>query len=128
MSITRTLATRDSLAQNHAGDEEKYSLILASPQFAGSLDYENTARDLLDIVKTKQSELLFLALFLRLLKPDGSQALIDNARADNQSQGLFILSLVGLERIRQSRHSATSSPAQPLPRIKSSASTTSSRN
>lgn len=38
---------QDSLAQDHAGDEERYSLILANPPFAGSLDYENTAKDLL---------------------------------------------------------------------------------
>ena len=62
---------QDSLAQDHAGDEEKYSLILANPPFAGSLDFENTAKDLLAIVKTKKTELLFLALFLRLLKPGG---------------------------------------------------------
>jgi type I restriction enzyme M protein len=62
---------KDSLSEEHAGDEEKYSLILANPPFAGSLDYENTAKDLLAIVKTKKTELLFLALFLRLLKPGG---------------------------------------------------------
>lgn len=67
---------QDSLAQDHAGDEGKYSLILANPPFAGSLDYENTAKDLLDIVKTKKTELLFLALFLRLLKPGGRAAVI----------------------------------------------------
>jgi type I restriction enzyme M protein len=67
---------KDSLAQDHAGDEEKYSLILANPPFAGSLDYENTARDLLAIVKTKKTELLFLALFIRLLKPGGRAAVI----------------------------------------------------
>ncbi|MEX2205243.1 MAG: N-6 DNA methylase, partial [Myxococcota bacterium] len=44
--------------------------------FAGSLDYENTAKDLLQIVKTKKTELLFLALFLRLLKPGGRAAVI----------------------------------------------------
>ena len=38
---------RDSLAQDHAGEEEKYTLVLANPPFAGSLDYENTAKDLL---------------------------------------------------------------------------------
>jgi type I restriction enzyme M protein len=43
---------RDSLAQDHAGEEEKYTLVLANPPFAGSLDYENTAKDLLQIVKT----------------------------------------------------------------------------
>lgn len=67
---------KDSLAQDHAGDDEKYSLILANPPFAGSLDYENTANDLLAIVKTKKTELLFLALFLRLLKPGGRAAVI----------------------------------------------------
>jgi type I restriction enzyme M protein len=46
------------------------------PPFAGSLDYENTAKDLLQIVKTKKTELLFLALFLRLLKPGGRAAVI----------------------------------------------------
>ena len=67
---------KDSLAQDHAGDEEKYSLILANPPFAGSLDYQNTAKDLLALVKTKKTELLFLALFLRLLKPGGRAAVI----------------------------------------------------
>ena len=67
---------RDSLAQDHAGEEEKYTLVLANPPFAGSLDYENTAKDLLQIVKTKKTELLFVALFLRLLKPGGRAAVI----------------------------------------------------
>jgi type I restriction enzyme M protein len=67
---------RDSLAQDHADNEESYTLVLANPPFAGSLDYENTAKDLLQIVKTKKTELLFLALFLRLLKPGGRAAVI----------------------------------------------------
>jgi type I restriction enzyme M protein len=75
---------RDSLSQEHAGAEagsgadaeEAYTLVLANPPFAGSLDYENTAKDLLQIVKTKKTELLFLALFLRLLKPGGRAAVI----------------------------------------------------
>lgn len=67
---------RDSLAQEHASEDEKYTLVLANPPFAGSLDYENTAKDLLAIVKTKKTELLFLALFLRLLKPGGRGAVI----------------------------------------------------
>ncbi|CQR37125.1 N-6 DNA methylase (fragment) [Thiomonas arsenitoxydans] len=40
------------------------------------MDYENTAKDLLALVKTKKTELLFLALFLRLLKPGGRAAVI----------------------------------------------------
>jgi type I restriction enzyme M protein len=67
---------RDSLAQEHADDQEAYTLVLANPPFAGSLDYENTAKDLLQIVKTKKTELLFLALFLRLLRPGGRAAVI----------------------------------------------------
>jgi type I restriction enzyme M protein len=67
---------RDSLAQDHAGEEERYTLVLANPPFAGSLDYENTAKDLLQVVKTKKTELLFLALFLRLLRPGGRAAVI----------------------------------------------------
>src|SRR5438477_11979173 len=67
---------RDSLAQDSSGEAEKYTLILANPPFAGSLDYENTAKDLQAIVKTKKTELLFLALFLRLLKPGGRAAVI----------------------------------------------------
>ena len=67
---------RDSLAESAAGEAERYSLILANPPFAGSLDYETTAKDLQAIVKTKKTELLFLALFLRLLKPGGRAAVI----------------------------------------------------
>jgi type I restriction enzyme M protein len=67
---------KDSLAQSVESDAEKYSLILANPPFAGSLDYETTAKDLLQIVKTKKTELLFMALFLRLLQPGGRAAII----------------------------------------------------
>ncbi|TAV72661.1 type I restriction-modification system subunit M [Rhizobium leguminosarum] len=67
---------RDSLSSGHADDADKYSLILANPPFAGSLDYETTANDLLVIVKTKKTELLFMALFLKLLKPGGRAAVI----------------------------------------------------
>lgn len=70
------IINRDSLAEDHAGEEDKYSLILANPPFAGSLDYESTAKDLLQMVKTRKTELLFLALFLRLLKPGGRAAVI----------------------------------------------------
>jgi type I restriction enzyme M protein len=67
---------RDSLSSSHSDDADKYSLILANPPFAGSLDYETTANDLLAIVKTKKTELLFMALFLKLLKPGGRAAVI----------------------------------------------------
>ena len=67
---------RDSLGQEHGDEEGRYSLVLANPPFAGSLDYENVAKDLLQTVKTKKTELLFLALFLRLLKAGGRAAVI----------------------------------------------------
>ena len=67
---------RDSLSEGASEDTEKYSLILANPPFAGSLDYEATSKDLQRVVKTKKTELLFLALFLKLLKPGGRAAVI----------------------------------------------------
>ena len=67
---------RDSLSEGAAGEEGLYSLVLANPPFAGSLDYESTSKDLQRVVKTKKTELLFLALFLRLLKPGGRAAVI----------------------------------------------------
>lgn len=67
---------RDSLAEEHNADAGKYSLILANPPFAGSLDYDSTAKDLQKIVKTKKTELLFVALFLRLLKTGGRAAVV----------------------------------------------------
>src|SRR5215831_8026558 len=70
------VAYRDSLAEDHAEDAGRYSLVLANPPFAGALDYEATAKDLQRIVKTRKTELLFLALFLRLLKTGGRAAVI----------------------------------------------------
>ncbi len=67
---------KDSLSEDHAGEEERYTLILANPPFAGSLDTETIASDLLQTVKTKKTELLFVALFLRLLKAGGRAAVI----------------------------------------------------
>ena len=67
---------RDSLAESTQDDAEKYSLVLAKPPFAGSLDYESTAMGLQRIVKTKKTELLFLALFLRLMQTGGRAAVV----------------------------------------------------
>ena len=67
---------RDSLSEDSASEENKYTLILANPPFAGSLDYESTSGKLQRVVKTKKTELLFMALFLQLLKPGGRAAVI----------------------------------------------------
>ncbi|MBE6957210.1 MAG: SAM-dependent DNA methyltransferase [Ruminococcaceae bacterium] len=66
---------RDSLSDQNP-DKEKYSLILANPPFKGSLDYDTVSADLLKVCKTKKTELLFLALFLRMLKIGGRGAVI----------------------------------------------------
>lgn len=66
---------RDSLSDQNP-DSEKYSLILANPPFKGSLDYDTVSADLLKICKTKKTELLFLALFERMLKIGGRCACI----------------------------------------------------
>lgn len=69
------ISYRDSLSEQNA-DNEKYTLILANPPFKGSLDYEAVSADLLKVTKTKKTELLFLALFLRVLKKGGRAAVI----------------------------------------------------
>ena len=66
---------RDSLSDQNA-DKEMYSLVLANPPFKGSLDAEAVAGDLLKVCKTKKTELLFLTLFLRILKVGGRCACI----------------------------------------------------
>lgn len=69
------ISYRDSLSEQNK-DEEKYTLVLANPPFKGSLDYEAVSADLLKVTKTKKTELLFLALFLRILKKGGRAAVI----------------------------------------------------
>lgn len=66
---------KDSLSEVNT-DKDKFSLVLANPPFKGSLDYEQVSADLLKVTKTKKTELLFLALFLRILKTGGRCASI----------------------------------------------------
>ena len=66
---------RDSLSTDNT-DENKYSLCLANPPFTGNLDYESVSKSLLAITKTKKTELLFLALFVRMLQIGGRCASI----------------------------------------------------
>lgn len=66
---------RDSLSDQNI-DTNKYSLILANPPFKGSLDYDIVSTNLLKVAKTKKTELLFLALFLRMLRVGGRCASI----------------------------------------------------
>lgn len=66
---------RDSLSDQNP-DKDKYSLILANPPFKGSLDADIVSTDLLKVCSTKKTELLFLALFVRMLKIGGRCACI----------------------------------------------------
>jgi len=69
------ISYRDSLSEQNT-DVEKYTLVLANPPFKGSLDAEGVSADLLKVTKTKKTELLFLALFIRVLKTGGRAAVI----------------------------------------------------
>ncbi len=66
---------RDSLSSDNT-DESKYTLCLANPPFAGSLDYEAVSKSILAITKTKKTELLFVGLFVRMLQLGGRCASI----------------------------------------------------
>ena len=66
---------RDSLSDQNP-DKDQYTLILANPPFKGSLDYDSVSPDLLKVCKTKKTELLFLELFIRMLKVGGRCACI----------------------------------------------------
>lgn len=66
---------RDSLSDQNT-DTNKYSLILANPPFKGSIDADIISADLLKTANTKKTELLFVNLFLRMLKVGGRCAAI----------------------------------------------------
>ncbi|MCX7749201.1 MAG: type I restriction-modification system subunit M [Clostridia bacterium] len=65
----------DSLSKDNS-DTEKYSIVLANPPFKGSLDHDAVAPSLTSVTDTKKTELLFLALFLRILEVGGRCACI----------------------------------------------------
>ena len=66
---------QDSVSkQNQIRD--KYTICLANPPFKGTVDAESINDDLKAVTNTKKTELLFLALFLRMLKKGGRCACI----------------------------------------------------
>jgi type I restriction enzyme M protein len=70
------IEARDSLSEDYAGVEEAFTMILANPPFKGSVEQFTIAKDLSQVIKTTKTELLFIALFLRLLKTGGRAAVI----------------------------------------------------
>lgn len=71
-------------AGSFTDDAERFTLVLANPPFAGYLDYESTAKDLRQVVKTEKTELLFLALFLRLLQTGGPHKALRKMLVEDQ--------------------------------------------
>ena len=65
----------DSLSKNNT-DANQYTLVLANPPFKGSLDNDTVAANLTSKVDTKKTELLIVALFLRILDAGGRCACI----------------------------------------------------
>jgi len=66
-----------SIKEHYPQQEENFfDVILANPPFKGSLDETNTNPDVLGLVKTKKTELLFVAHILRALKLGGRAAVI----------------------------------------------------
>jgi len=70
------ISNTDALAKFDANEENRYDLILANPPFKGSLDYEEVSKVVLDVAKTKKTELLFVSLILKALKTGGRTAII----------------------------------------------------
>ena len=73
---TPTLIGKDALSEGNGDIREQFTLVLANPPFKGSLDYEGVESSILQTVKTRKTELLFLGLMLRMLKTGGRCAVI----------------------------------------------------
>ena len=69
------IAYQDSLSADNT-DADRYTLCLANPPFAGTLDKEVISKSLTAITKTTKTELLFVALFVRMLQTGGRCASI----------------------------------------------------
>ncbi len=70
------LADVDALSKNNEGFDDVATLVLANPPFKGSLDATHVMPDLVRLVETKKTELLFLGLILRGLRTGGRAAVI----------------------------------------------------
>ncbi len=70
------IEARNSLSEEYEEISEAFTLILANPPFKGSVEKSTIAKDLIKVIDTGKTELLFIALFLRLLKIGGRAAAI----------------------------------------------------
>ena len=69
------VAYRDSVSEDNT-ERNKYTVIAANPPFTGTIFQDSVAKDLLAVTKTGKTELLFLALFTKILKVGGRCASI----------------------------------------------------
>ena len=69
------ISYQNSLSSDNTS-RNAYSLIMANPPFSGSLDKEDINKDILTLCNTKKTELLFVALFIEMLKVGGRCASI----------------------------------------------------
>ena len=69
------ISYQDSLSTDNT-DTDRYTLCLANPPFAGTLDKDSISKSLLAIASTTKTELLFVSLFLRMLQLGGRCASI----------------------------------------------------
>ena len=70
------ISNSDALAKFDENQEENYDLVLANPPFKGSLDFDEVSKTILEVAKTKKTELLFMSLILKSLKVGGRTAVI----------------------------------------------------
>ena len=66
---------KDSVSKEN-GIADRFTMCLANPPFKGTVDAESINDNLKAVTNTKKTELLFLALFLRMLKKGGRCACI----------------------------------------------------
>ena len=71
----KNIKLQDSLSKD-ADEKDKYTLVLANPPFTGNLDENDVSDKITSIVKTKKTELLFMAKFMRMLDIGGRAAVI----------------------------------------------------
>lgn len=71
----KNIKYQDSLSKD-CDEANKYTLVLANPPFTGNLDESDVSDKLTSIVKTKKTELLFMAKFMRMLDIGGRAAVI----------------------------------------------------
>ncbi len=72
---------QDSLAQSFAdkfpqSEKNAFNVVLANPPFKGTLDEDTINPPILRMVKTKKTELLFIAQILRMMKDGGRSATV----------------------------------------------------